>query len=236
MRTEPKPCLVTLSPCHLVILALSLATPTMAADPPFTAKSAEAAPPAEVKEPIRKLLADKPVQVLDSKGSIYCEIWFRKSIPAKATPEQVKNGLTYREVEETTVLGAIRFPQSAKDYRNQTIKPGVYVLRLAFQPQDGDHMGSAPHPEFCLLVAAAKEARPDVMDPKDLHGLSASTMGGNHPGVLLLFPNEKPKPELKLSDEGMNHWVLRQTLQAEVGGKPAAVGIGLTVAGHSSAG
>ncbi len=220
-----------------IVFSLILACSSVsAADGPFTARSADAAPPGEIKEPIRKLLADKPVQVLDSKGETYCELWFRKAVPAKATPEQVKNGLTYREVEETTVLGAVRFPQAAKDYRNQTIKPGVYVLRLAFQPQDGDHMGTAPHPEFCLLVAAGKDARPDLMDPKDLHSLSASTMGGNHPGALLLFPNEKPTPQLKLADEGMGHWVLRHTLPAEVAGKPATIGIGLTVAGHSSAG
>jgi hypothetical protein len=206
------------------------------ADGPFSAKPAEAAPPMDIKEPIRKLLADKSVQVTDGKGNVHCEIWFRKAVPAKATPEQVKNGLTYREVEETTVIGAIRFPQAIKDYRNQTVKPGVYVLRLAFQPQDGDHMGTAPHPEFCLLVAAGKDQKPDAMDPKDLHSLSASSMGGNHPGVLLLFPNEKPTPQLKMADEGMGHWVLRHTLQAEAGGKPATLGIGLTLVGHSSAG
>src|SRR6202011_5762709 len=97
-----------------------------------------------------------------------CEVWFRKELPVKATAEQLKNGLTYREVEESTVFGTIRYEQEASDYRKQKIKPGVYTMRLGFQPMDGDHMGTAPYGEFCLLVAAKADEKPDVMDAKEL--------------------------------------------------------------------
>src|SRR5205807_6737297 len=103
------------------------------------------------KEPIAKLLTDRSIQLLDQKGTPLCELWFRKEVPAKATPEQIKNGLTYRELDETTLLGAIRIDQLMTDYRKQKIKPGVYTLRLGFQPMDGDHMGTAPYNELGLV-------------------------------------------------------------------------------------
>src|SRR5262249_51577878 len=135
-----------------------LARTAPADDAKYTIKPTKNEPPKEVKEPIRKLLEGQSVQLVDDKGGVICEVWFRKEVPAKATAAQIKNGLTYREnIEETTVLGAIQFPQEARDYRKQKIKAGVYTLRLGFQPMDGDHMGTAPNPEFCLLVPAAED-------------------------------------------------------------------------------
>jgi hypothetical protein len=162
-------------------------------------------------------------------------VWFRKSVPAKATDAQIKNGITFQEIEQTNLFAAIRFPQPVKDYRNQDVKPGVYTLRLAKQPQDGDHMGTAPHPEFCLLVDAASDTNSALMEPKALHDLSAKTLNGNHPGVLLLFPIAKPDANPQIADQGMDHWVIRKQLQLEANGKPATMGIGLTISGKSSA-
>ena len=55
-------------------------------------------------------------------------LWLRKELPAEATPEQVKNGLTYREVPKTTLIGAIELPQKWIDFRKQEIPKGVYTL------------------------------------------------------------------------------------------------------------
>ena len=96
------------------------------------------------------LLSDKCVQLLDPKGELLVEVWFRKAWPAKATEAQIKNGLTYAEIPETTLVGALRVVKQWTDYRKQKIKPGVYTLRIAHQPMDGDHMGTAPYSDFCL--------------------------------------------------------------------------------------
>jgi hypothetical protein len=198
-----------------------------------THKHADAAPPKELKEPIRSLLESKSHQIYDPKDQLYCEIWFRKSIPVKATPEQVKTGLTYQVIQETMVIGAIRFHKEGHDYRKQAVKPGVYTLRMALQPQDGNHMGTAPHAEFLLLATAELDAKPEPMDVKALFDLSMKSMGGKHPGPLLMFPPTKPEPSPKVVDHGMGHWVLKHTLQAEVDGKPTPLPISLTVVGHS---
>src|SRR5262249_39269103 len=138
----------------------------------YSVKTATTPVPKELKAAVGNLLSDRSVQFLDPKGNAIGELWFRKEIPAKATPAQVKNGLTYRELDETTLLGAVRFDQAVTDYRKQKIKAGVYTLRLGFQPMDGDHMGTAPYPEFCLLVPANADAKPDTISAKELQELS----------------------------------------------------------------
>ena len=169
------------------------ATLAPAQDGKYSVKTAWTEPPKELSDSIRKLLGPEAVQFRDARGDLVAELWFRKEVPADATPEQVKNGLTYRELKETTVLGAVRFDQAWSDYRKQKIKAGVYTLRLGFQPMDGDHMGTAPYPEFALVVDAREDKNADTMEPKALQELSAKTIGTSHPGVLLLFPNDKAR-------------------------------------------
>src|SRR5437764_1445836 len=83
----------------------------------YTLKAADTAPPKELQEPIRKALNDRSLQVLDDKGNLIYEVWLRKEVPAKATAAQIKNGLTYQEVPETTLLGAVSIAQQTTDYR-----------------------------------------------------------------------------------------------------------------------
>lgn len=202
---------------------------------PYSIKVGTTPPPEELREPFRKLLEERSVQLVDEKGTVLAELWFRKTIPARATPEQVKNGLTYREVEESTFLGAVKFEQPYSDYRKQKIKAGVYTLRLGFQPMDGDHMGTAPYNEFCLLIPARFDAKPDLMDVKELREQSNKAPAANHPGVMLLFPNEQPQdPPTLVAREG-DHWVLNWKAEAVADGQKTVLGLGLVLIGHSVA-
>src|SRR5436190_604454 len=80
-----------------------------AQDSKYQIKTAKTDPPKELSEAIRKLLDSSSVQFQDAKGALVAEFWFRKEVPVDATPEQVKNGLGYRDLKETTVFGAARF-------------------------------------------------------------------------------------------------------------------------------
>jgi hypothetical protein len=213
-------------------LCLAVA-PLGAAHGAYSIKTAMTPVPKEIKEPIARLLSDRSIQFLDDKGNSIGELWFRTEIPAKATPAQVKNGLTYREVDETTLLGAMRLDQQITDYRKQKIKAGVYTLRLGFQPMDGDHMGTAPYPEFCLLIPAADDEKPDTMAPKELQEMSGKSTGASHPGVLLLYPNNKPEETPKLVSPASGTWVLNLKEPVKAGDQKAVLGIGLTLVGHS---
>src|SRR5579864_1275040 len=207
----------------------------IADDAPYKLKSEKVPPPKELSEPIRKLLSDDALQLTEASGETAITFWFRTAIPAQAAEEQIKNGLTYREVPVTTVIGAVQFAKPWTDYRKQKIPAGVYTLRLAIQPMDGDHMGTAPYGDFCLLSPAAKDQSADTMEPKALFEMSAGAPGGTHPGVMLLYPNSKPEAEPKLTAKPNGSAVLYVKRAVDAGGKQAALGFGFTVAGTTTA-
>jgi len=216
----------------LVVLFLACALPLRAADNPYAAKTVDAAPPKEVQEPIRKLLQEKCVQISTAKGDLLLELWFVKELPAKATEAQIKNGLTYREVPETTVVGAAHVVKDHYDYRKQKISPGFYTLRLAFQPMDGDHMGTAMYSEFCLMSPAAEDKSAATMEAKALQEMSAKATAA-HPGVFLLFPGKDAGDEPKVIAKGEGHFVLMFKQPIVAGEKKATMQIGLTLFGTS---
>src|SRR5438045_2812846 len=102
-----------------LILALSLlllaALPAWAA--PYEIKTADEPAPAELADEVRPLLAGKCIQLLDAKNEVLAEVWFRKAVPAKATDAQIQNGLTYAEIPDTSLVGALRVAKPMTDYR-----------------------------------------------------------------------------------------------------------------------
>jgi hypothetical protein len=212
------------------VLASAAAVP---ADPGrLSAKVASLDPPAELAGPVGKLLDKNAVVVADKDGAPVLTVWFRSAVPVQATAEQVANGLTYREVPEGMLVGAVKFAGPFVDYRKQEITAGVYTLRFLVQPDVGDHMGTAPHPEFLVLSPAGQDSDPEPLEPKALIKLSSASTGGDHPGVMLLFPHaaKEAGPTL-LEKDGVMALALRRTVEVE--GKKAALGFALTVAGHS---
>jgi hypothetical protein len=214
-----------------------LALPVWAADPGKSSVKTGTTPvPKELAASIRPLLGDQTIQLLDEKGKAVAEFWFRKEVPVKAKADEVKKGLKYRQVEQSTIMGAVRFDQEWTDFRKQKVKPGVYTLRLAFQPQDGNHQGSAPFNEFCLLVPAAEDKKPDLVDFKILNEMSSkATAEGTHAAVVLLFPNDKPpeKPSLVSKPDGI--WVLHWKEEVAGSGQKGTLGLGVVVFGATTA-
>jgi hypothetical protein len=204
----------------------------------YSIKTASNPVPKDVSEPIQKLLADSSIQLLDKAGTPICEVWFRKDIPAEAAPEQIKTGVTYREVKQTEILGVIQFHKDWSDYRKQKIKTGVYTMRLAYQPADGKHTSDiSDFQEFVLVTSAKADTKADLMNPKALHEASGDSIGSGHPGVFMLWPNNKPAKEPVLDARPKNHWVLSVKNNVVVAGKAtnANFGIGLNLVGHSPA-
>ena len=156
-------------------------------------------------------------------------LWFRKEIPAKASAEQIKNGLTYREIPEGTIVGVIEFPQVFTDYRKQKLAKGAYTLRFAIQPDIGDHTGTTPHPEFCLMCPAEKDKSAEPMAKKDLIELSSEVNEGKHPAVLLLFPYYAKDDGPKVASKENGVWIVnvRRAVNAK-----ATLGFAITVAGQ----
>jgi len=214
------------------VLLIVAVGPAHAADT-YSIKVAKAEPPKELQEPVRTLIGERCVQLFDGKGELLAEVWMRKELPGKATEAQVKNGLTLKEIPETSLMGALRIVKPMGDYKKSKVPAGVYTLRLAYQPENGDHMGTAPYSEFCLASPAADDKNPATIPAKALHEMSAKSTGG-HPGVFLLFPGKDAGAEPKLVDKGEGHWTILLKQDVNVSGTKTTISIGLTLIGTSS--
>ena len=219
-----------------LILLLVSTVSAHAADAPYRIKETNSPIPVDLKPVLAKLLEAKSIQLLDAKGNLLSEIWMRKEVPAQATPEQIKNGLTYAEVPETTLLGVMQVVQPTTDYRKHKIKPGLYTFRLTVQPMDGDHMGTAPYRDFCLLVPAADEKDGEPLaNAKELHEMSSKSTGKSHPAIFLLFPTTKAPAAPQLMSKDNDHWVLNFKAPIKAGNEKGEMGFNLTLIGHTTA-
>ena len=146
----------------------------------------------------------------------WCEIWFRKSIPAGAKPAD--NAIAF-PIAQGTLVGVLRFPATGADRRGQTIPPGVYTLRYSNYPVDGSHQGVAPQRDFVLLTPIAGDTDPNATPAFDpLVQMSVKASGTPHPAVLSIeTPSGSTLPAV--TKEGEHDWVLN----VKIGDMPFAV-------------
>ena len=117
-------------------------------------------------------------------GGWTADFWFAKQIKtaAKDVP-----GALYPDLANAEFVGVVSLPKGMTDFRRQAIPPGVYTLRYQLLPQDGNHMGVAPNPDFLLAIPVASDPDPEQgYLYKKLVALSAKTTGTNHPAVIAL--------------------------------------------------
>lgn len=214
------------------LVALTAISP--AADSKYSVKIDTTSPPKELAEPIRALLSDKAMVVSDARGKVLCTVWPVKALESKAKPTEGA-GLKYTQVDETTIVGAVRFPGTWTDYRKQKVKPGVYTMRLAIQPMDGDHMGTAPYNEFVLICPAAEDRKPETMEVEKMHELSAKSVGRKHPTMMLLFPNKTPAEAPTIQDRANDHTLLSYRVPVTAGGEKSVLGFSAVVVGVTMA-
>jgi hypothetical protein len=215
------------------IALLALAVHSSAAATKLTVKVEDAEPPKELADPVRALLSGKGMNVLDEKGKLICTIWPAKSLDAKTGAD--KSALKYTNIEETTIAGAVKFAETWVDYRKQKIKPGVYTLRMAQQPMDGDHMGTAPYNDFLLLLPAAEDRKAELLDVETMHELSAKSTTRKHPGMMLLFPNKTPPDAPITEDKPKDHHVLSFAIPVAAGGEKSRLGFSPVILGVTMA-
>jgi hypothetical protein len=146
----------------------------------------------------------------------WCEIWFRKSIPAGAKPAD--SAIAF-PIAQGTLLGILRFPATGADRRGQTIKPGVYTLRYSNYPVDGSHQGVAPQRDFALLTPIANDADPNSTPVFEaLVQISTKASGTPHPAVLSIEPPSGSTVP-SITKEGDHDWVLN----VKIGDLPVAI-------------
>ena len=137
----------------------------------------------DVSDALKQAVEEKGYRVALDDGWT-AELWFAK--PLKTVKQDVPGAL-YPELTNGEFVGVVRFPQGMSDFRGQSLPSGIYTLRYQLLPQDGNHMGVAPNPDFLLASPVASDSRPEqTYVYKKLVALSAKSTGTNHPAVIAL--------------------------------------------------
>jgi hypothetical protein len=203
-----------------------LASSPLAAQNLVASKEAVALP-GDIAEPVRALL--KPDADVVIRGATRLEFWWVAAVPLDTAPTDQPS---WSNVADGTLVGAVRVAETMPEIRGVPVKPGVYTLRFALQPQNGDHMGVSPYREFLLLAPAADDQSPEPAGYKGAVALSKKTAGKSHPAALSLDP---PKADgapgtVVTNEEG--HKGVTFAVPVTLDGKPAgALSFGVTLVG-----
>lgn len=168
-----------------------------------------------VPEKVRESLNDKGYRLMLDDPKPACELWLRKSIPA--APKKGSEAVAYPQLAESTLVGVVHFFQAAADFRGHQVPAGFYTLRYALIPDDGNHLGVSPNPDFLLLIPAQSDSDPSAA-PKfqELVAMSAKTGGTKHPSPLSLAPADKPSSGTVAKDD-QDHWIFSASLKLASG-------------------
>jgi len=177
-------------------------------------------PPPEVSSGIAQGLEKTGFQISNNDGA-YCQIWMRTSLPSRAMSQEQNvspSNVTLANIPQGALLGVIRFDGNGSDRRGQIVKPGVYTLRYAIMPLNGNHQGAAPQRDFLLMTPAAEDRDENATPNFDaLVAMSRKASLTPHPAVLSIWKAEADAPGF--GQHGDTDWVL----QSKVGDTPIAI-------------
>jgi hypothetical protein len=138
---------------------------------------------AGASDELKHAVEDKGYRVTLDDGWI-AEFWFAKQL---LTEKKDVPGAIYPELANAEFVGVVNLPTGMNDFRGQAIPAGVYTLRYQLLPQDGNHMGVSPNPDFLLAIPVASDPDPEPRYLyKKLVALSAKTTSTRHPAVIAM--------------------------------------------------
>lgn len=192
--------------CFALALALLLA-PAWASAQEYSLEPLKEALPDEASADIQGKLANTGFKVMAGKRTLV-EIWPVKELAVK--PDFKASDTIFSPVQPGSLVGVLRFGRKGVDFRGQDIAGGVYTLRYANQPVDGNHVGTFATRDFLVMVPAADDQMPEVIaDDKQLNTESAKAAESSHPAIMpLVKPGAGSSPEL-VHHEDMEWWTLR---------------------------
>lgn len=147
------------------------------------------AAPDNIPAALKAAVQSDGVRVLNAGGAAYEEIWLRKDLSAEA--KEATGDIAYPGIPEGSFLGVWRYVTAGSDFRGQSVKPGVYSMRQALMPPDGNHMGAWPNRDFILLIPADADKDPAAnLKYDEVVALSRKATGTNHPAIYPMQPPE----------------------------------------------
>jgi hypothetical protein len=179
-------------------------------------------PPADIGTAFRELLQPTAFQV-SREGELAYEFVLVKKAPLKSKPESESKGLD--AVSQTTPLGAVVVPAELRDYRDKELFADTYTLRMGFQPQDGDHLGTSDFVYFLVLIPAKSDPTPEgISEYKPMVKASGKDTPSGHPVILSLRPVSSADGETpRIVQPAPDHTALRVKLPATVSGADGEV-------------
>ncbi|MBX3413861.1 MAG: hypothetical protein KF708_14315 [Pirellulales bacterium] len=217
--------------CLLPLLLLAMADAARAVD--YKVASLDEPAPEEFSAAIRDGL--NPAGLRVSRGSNkFCDIWLAKEWNAKADFTPSLSMLYPFSVGE--FIGVIRYHKKGGDFRDQEVPAGLYTLRFALQPEDGNHVGTSETRDFMLLLPVADDTDPATMAEDVLWTTSAASVGTSHPAMLSLINAGNVEGELPglHHNEEADRWSLRFAGQAKRGDAVEPLVVQMIVVGHAS--
>jgi hypothetical protein len=175
------------------------------------------APPSDAPAEYATLLQKSGYRVAGASGP-FCEVWFRTALPSG--PKSSEDAVAFPTIPQGAFLGVVRFPGKGADRRGQGIKPGLYTMRYALYPINGDHQGVAPQRDFAVLTPIAEDKDPNATPAfEPLMAQSRKASGTPHPAVLSLEPPPAGATAPALTQEGDKDW----SLTVKIGDTPVAM-------------
>jgi len=162
------------------------------------------------------ILEDKGYRVTLNDGWT-AELWLAKGLKLG---DNGGSEALYPELSNGEFVGVLHLPKGMTDFRGQTVTAGTYTLRYQLLPQDANHLGVSPNPDFLLATPAASDTKPDAAYSYDkLVALSAKSTGA-HPAVIALDKAGEPGT-VSTNEESM----LILTVSTTAASKPLKLGI-----------
>src|SRR5438132_10557866 len=185
-------------------------------------KVADKEPPKELDASIRSKLQTKAVQLRDGEKPVY-EFWFSAELPLQSKPASVGKALD--AVKQPTLLGAVAVSRDQRDYRDDELRAGVYTMRFAVQPQDGNHLGTSEFNYFAVLTPAKIDNKLDsISEYKALVKASSKETSTDHPVILSLRPVSSESGDVpQLNTPAPDHKSVRVKVQAKAGDERVSI-------------
>ena len=150
-------------------------------------------------EPLKEA-APTGVRVIRGSTRSVCDIWLCKEWAVKAP---AKGDDVIYPFTPGQLIGVVRYARKGSDFRDQDISKGIYTLRYAQQPVNGDHVGTSPTRDFLLLVKASVDKSVAKIDYKKLTEASSEAVESTHPGLLSL---QRLKGDAPIRNEEQHDW------------------------------
>ena len=129
-----------------------LCIPSLVHADDYRVEATKDAPPPGLASDVAARISPTGFKVFEGEKKLICEIWPAKTWAVKAGFTPSDTVLYPFEVGE--LIGVLRFTRKGADFRGQDITSGVYTLRYANQPVDGNHVGTFDTRDFLLMLPA----------------------------------------------------------------------------------